>query len=147
MAESNSYSKENHSSRNELANFIQQLTEKQLAHEMPAGWNVLAVLAHVAFWDQRALTLIKKWQSEGITPSLIDTDVINEVTRPIFLTLDAAKGKQMVINAAEEIDKTIESLSPQFINEIEEKGKNVHLNRAKHRLMHIAEIKSALELQ
>ena len=147
MTENNIYSEINRNSRNELISFIQQLSDKQLAHEMPAGWSVLAVLTHLAFWDLRALILIKKWQSEGITHSIIDTDVINEVSRPLLLAIDPTKGKQLVIDVAEEIDLTIESLSPQFINDIEEKGKTVHLNRAKHRLMHIAEIKKALTVQ
>lgn len=146
MTEDLIFAKENHASRNELAEFVNHLSQDQLYHEMPAGWNVLAVLAHLAFWDQRAITLIKKWQKEGISDSPNDTDVINEVTRPFFRQLEPESGKALVLDTANAVDQLIESLPETFLKEILEKGTTVHLNRAAHRRMHIAEIKKALGL-
>lgn len=144
MTENSFFREENNASRNELIRFVNQLTTDQLLVEMPAGWNVLAALAHLAFWDLRASTLIKKWQSEGISLSVVDTDVVNEITRPLFRVLDPQKGKEVVLEAATEVDSLIASLPVEFLNEIVEKGTNVHLNRAKHRTMHMDEIKNAL---
>jgi len=146
MTPKNSYSEQNHASEIELINFVSKLTPDQLKTTMPAGWDVLSVLAHVVFWDIRALTLIEKWESGEIKVSEVDTDVINEVTRPIFLTLDLAKAIAMIIDYSKMIDEKIDSLSPEFIARIEAEGKNVHLNRSKHRRMHIDEIKQILQL-
>lgn len=147
MAWKNQYSEKNASSFIELQNFISRLTAEQLGSNMPAGWNVLAVLAHIAFWDIRALTLINRWETEGINhPSEIDADLVNEVTRPIFLLLDQAKAKEMILDYAKKIDEKIDSLSPDFVKKIETEGKNVHLDRSKHRLMHIIEIKQVIEM-
>ncbi len=139
-------SKENHASRNELSQFVNGLSDDQMLKEMPAGWNVLGVLGHLAFWDQRAITLIKKWQHEGISASPLDTDVVNEVTRPFLKQIEPAKVRNQVLETAQEMDQLIDSLPAAFINEILEKGTTVHLNRAEHRRMHMAEIKKALDL-
>jgi hypothetical protein len=111
---------------------------------MPAGWTPAAVLGHLAFWDQRALTLIRKWQQEGITPSLNDTDVVNEASRPICLAVAPQAAIQLFIRVAEELDAVIAAMDPSFISRIETDGKTVHLNRAEHRRMHLQEIKEIL---
>lgn len=144
MGKDQNFSQENHASQLELTEFISQLSNEQLYREMPAGWNVLAVLAHLAFWDQRAIILIKKWQQEGISGSPMDTDVINETTRSFFRDLDPEKTKRSVSQSAVEMDALIDSLPDDFLQEIREKGSTVHLNRAEHRRMHVKEIKSAL---
>ena len=52
----------------------------------------------------------------------------------------------MIIDYSKMIDEKIDSLSPEFIAKIEAEGKNVNLNRSKHRRMHIDEIKQILQL-
>jgi len=146
MTQKNSYSEQNHESEIEFINFISKLAPAQLTTAMPAGWDVISVLAHVVFWDIRALTLIEKWEKEGIRISEVDTDVINEVTRPIFLALDPAKAVEMITAYSKMIDEKIDGLTPEFIERIETEGKNVHLNRVKHRRMHMDEIKLVLHL-
>jgi len=64
-----------------LVALVGKLTDQDLSHPLDAGWTVSAVLAHLAFWDIRAVVLLKKWELEGIGPSPIDTDVVNEVVR------------------------------------------------------------------
>lgn len=146
MTLKNSYSDQNHESEIELVTFINKLSPEQLTTSMPAGWDVLSVLAHVVFWDIRALTLIEKWEKGGINISEADTDIINEVTRPIFLALDPAKAVEMIVAYSEIINEKIDGLTPEFIEQIETEGKNVNLNRAKHRRMHMDEIKQVLHL-
>ena len=145
MADLPTISKENKASRTELTNFVNSLSPTQLNQEMPAGWNVLAVLAHLAFWDQRAITLLEKWQREGICASPNDTDVINETSRPFLRTLNPEQGKNLVLATALEIDDLIDSLPETFFSDVLENGTTVHLNRAEHRRMHIEEIKHALD--
>ncbi len=136
MTDLSTISKENNTSRNELINCVNGLSQAQLYHEMPAGWNALAVLAHLAFWDQRAIILLKKWQKVGISASPNDTDVVNETTRSFFRVLDPERAKQLVLATTQGINQLIDSLPVAFINDVIEKGTTVHLNRTEHRRMH-----------
>jgi hypothetical protein len=140
----NAYTLDNSTSRQELLTLVNRLTDEQLSHPLPAGWTVASVLAHLAFWDQRALTLLQKWQQEGIGPSPVDVDLINEVTRPIFNALEPRTAANLVISTAEAIDGAVEQLAPEFISQVETDGKTVRLNRALHRRDHIAQIEMAL---
>ncbi|BCY17034.1 MAG: hypothetical protein GYA12_10610 [Chloroflexi bacterium] len=144
MADFETIVKKNAESLAEMQDFLSTLTESELSTPMPAGWTVSAVLCHLMFWDQRALTLLEKWEKEDIAYSTIDTDVVNEVTRFLCLAVPAEKAVQLFLQTAEILDKRISRLEPDRIKEIEEKGKNVRLLRADHREMHLADIKKVL---
>ena len=146
MTTNHPYSSENAAAREQLKSFLAGLTEIDLVHPMPAGWTVAAVLGHLAFWDQRALTLIEKWQKEGIGPSPIDTDVVNEATRPLCLAILPRAAVETALTAAAAVDAAIAALSPEMIADIETNGKTVLLNHGKHRHTHINEISQALGL-
>jgi hypothetical protein len=141
-----SYIEDNKIEREHLIRLTTQLTESQLLRPMPAGWTVAAVLAHLALWDQRGLVLLEKWAKEGIGPSPIDTDVVNEVTRILCLAIPPRVAVQLTIDCAVKMDAAVERLSPQFAADVMEKGKTVHLNRADHRRTHLSEIEKVLGL-
>lgn len=130
--------------RNHLFTFARGLSAEDLRHPMPAGWSVAAVLVHLAFWDLRALTLIQKWQAEGVAPSPLDTDVVNEATRRLFLAIDGQAAVELACSAAAAVDQAIAQLSPEMVNTIQTVATNVRLERAAHRRLHIAEIQQAL---
>jgi hypothetical protein len=141
---SNAYEAENNAGRAELSALIDRLTDAQLTQPMPAGWTPAAVLAHLAFWDQRALTLLRQWKEGGVAPSPIDTHLINEVTRVLFLAIPPRAAAELALRCAEEIDREIAALDPTLLAEVETKGTTVVLNRARHRRIHLDEIKQAL---
>jgi hypothetical protein len=124
--------------------FLSTCTDADLSTAMPAGWTVSAVLAHLAVWDKRALILLEKWQKEGVEFSPNDIEVLNEVTKPFCLAIPPQAAKALFIQTAETVDKLISGYDSSMVDEIHEKGKNVHLNRAKHRLLHLDEIKAVL---
>lgn len=142
----NTYTPENTASRHELLSLVNSLRQDQFIHPLDAGWTVAGVLAHLAFWDQRALTLLQKWQREGVGPSPVDVDVINEVTRPLCIALESRTAAQVAVSTAEAIDQAIDYLAPEFIAKVESDGKTVRLDRSLHRREHIAQIKKALGL-
>ena len=144
MSKKNQYSEGNSASLIELSDFAYSLSDKQLTTPMPADWTVSAVLAHLAFWDFRAITLIKKWQAEEISASPNDVDVVNEATRPFLIAIDPHRAVKLALATGRELDELIDSLDPVFIQAIEESGKTVRLDRASHRRTHINEIKNAL---
>jgi len=135
---------QNAASLKTLRLFLSTCTDADLSTPMPAGWTVSAVLCHLTFWDQRALTLLDKWERDGIEYSTIDTDVVNEVTRHLCLAVPPKQAVDLFLRTAETLDGRISGLEPSRIKDIEEKGKNVRLLRADHREMHLADIKKVL---
>ena len=146
MTSNPNFNQENTVERNHLVSLVNQLSDEQLSHPMESGWTVSSVLGHLAFWDNRALLLIQKWQKDGIGPSPMETDIVNEVTRKFFLAIPPQKAAQIAIESAAAIDQAIEQLSPEMTTAIDTIGKTVHLNRADHRRMHLGEIEKCLNI-
>ena len=65
VSEDRSYVAENDAERERLRSLVTRLSDKELGRPMPAGWTVAAVLAHVGFWDARAIHFIDKWGPSG----------------------------------------------------------------------------------
>src|SRR5262249_61752566 len=83
---------ENNHARARLRALVDRLSDGDLARPLEAGWTVGAVLAHLAFWDQRALLLIERWEKEGphAVPRSIDgkdVDWINDSAKALCLAL------------------------------------------------------------
>ena len=135
---------ENKQERERLAALIAKLNTDQLNHPMEAGWTVSAVLAHLQFWDLRAITLIRKWKLEGIGASPIDTDIVNEATRVLCLEIPPAAIGPLMLVTATELDTEIENLTAEMFEGIQEKGTTVHLPRFVHRRTHREEIEKVL---
>jgi hypothetical protein len=54
---------ENTRERDRLRRLVDRITDEEVSLPMWEGWTIAAALVHLAFWDQRALVLIKKWVS------------------------------------------------------------------------------------
>ncbi len=137
--------KDNASENAHLKSMVENLSEDDLRLPMEAGWTVSAVLAHMAFWDQRAIILIDLWKKDGIGPSPIDTDVVNEATRRLCLAIPPRQAVELAISLADEVDALIASLTPEMLEEILTKGTAVNLRRANHRRSHLGDIKKTLQ--
>jgi hypothetical protein len=98
----------------------------------------------MTFYDQRALVLLARWKKDGIAPSPLDVDVVNDASRPLFNAVAPQEMKRLVVEAAEAIDAAIDALDPQYLSRIETEGKPVRLNRAAHREHHLGQIEKAL---
>lgn len=145
-----SFVAENDAERARLITFIENLTDDQLMHSMPAGWTVAGVLAHMAFWDARAVYLIKKWQG-GIAPSEADLETgdvnwVNESAKPLCLALPLRNAVQVVLELAEEADSLVASMSDELIEQMLAIGTPFYLSRANHRREHLDEIANHLQL-
>ena len=147
MPPEQSYIAENAAAREQLKALVNRLSDQQLGHTLEAGWIVSAVLAHLAFWDQRALILIEKWKKEGVGPSPMDTDIVNEATRGLCLAIPPRTAADLALSAASAIDQAIEQPSPEMVKEIETIGTTARLDRARHRRLHLDQIKTALGIE
>jgi hypothetical protein len=130
-----------------LADTIAQLNDTDLTQPLEAGWTVSSVLAHLVFWDMRIVALLEKWNRDGaIGPSEIDADLINEVTRQLFLLLPARAIAEMCLTWSQKANLAIAALDERTAAEITAKAPNVRLDRTHHRQAHIEEIEAALGL-
>ena len=141
---SGTYIEENTQQRERLRSLLARLSDQDLARPLGDGWTVAGFLGHVAFWDSRALLLIRKWKQTGIKPSPVDVDAINDAMKPLLLAIPPRRAAEKAMEAATAIDKEIEVSSPDLIAQIEAQGLNFRLNRGLHRKAHMDEIETAL---
>jgi hypothetical protein len=129
-----------------LTALVGRLTDEDLQKPMEAGWTVAAVLAHLAFWDIRLVTLLEKFRRErNVAESEVDSDLINEVSRHLCLEIPPRKAAELALTWAKKADDAIAVLHPALISEIQEKAPTVRLDRGHHRIAHITDIEKALK--
>jgi hypothetical protein len=138
----------NDSERARLRALVARLSDADLARPLPAGWTVAGVLAHLAFWDQRALVLLERWQQAGpaaVPPTINDADIdwINDATKPLALALPPRRAADLTLEIAEAVDRKIEALPEEFLARNAAAGSPINLLRAEHRGEHLDEIEAA----
>jgi uncharacterized damage-inducible protein DinB len=138
------YVAQNDAERGRLRALVDRLSDADLARSMPAGWTVGAILAHLAFWDQRILALLERWED---SPSAIppieneaDVDWINDATKPLFLALAPRRAADLAVTTAEAVDGKVAALSDDFLARNEAAGSPLNTLRAEHRREHLREI-------
>jgi len=142
---SNVYSADNAAWGKKLDSLVQRLSGRDL--ERPAGgpgWTVGGLLAHLAFYDYRALVILKKWETNAVGPSPLDVDVVNDALKPLFNAMAPDGIRRLVCEAAQAIDAAIDAMDPGLLAQIEKVGTPVRLNRAAHRGHHLAQVEKAL---
>lgn len=143
-----SYVARNNAERARLEALVARLTDADLKRPLAAGWTVAGVLAHLAFWDQRAFILLDRWQREGVTPPPDDEaniDWINDAAKPMFLALPPRRAAELAVAIAEATDRKVESLSDELVTRNAAAGTPVTLTRANHRREHLDEIERGLK--
>jgi hypothetical protein len=143
-----SYVTENNEQRARLRALVERLSDSDLARPLDAGWTVGAVLAHLAFWDQRTLVLIERWEKEGprtLPRSIDDKDVdwVNDSAKALCLALPPRAAAHLALATAEAVDRRVEALSNELVAANAAAGKPLNLFRAEHRREHLDEIEHA----
>jgi hypothetical protein len=149
MAIDRHFVSENREQRDHLRAFVRGISDADLVRPMPAGWTVAAVLAHVAFWDQRLLVLLEHHAPSGGTtlpapPRESDVHWINDAAKPLMLALPPRVAAELAVSTAEAVDTRIEALSDDFVARNKAAGSPLNLLRAEHRRQHLDEIERAL---
>ena len=138
---------ENDRERDRLRSLVERLSDEQLGTSMDSGWTIAAALAHIAFWDQRSLVLMKRWKEAEVGPSPIDIDVTNDSLLPLWLALPPRSAAKLAASSAEAIDRELEEAPSELISEIEKLGEKFRLYRSLHRKMHLDEIENLLGIK
>jgi len=147
MSTDRGYVKLNDTERARLEAFVARCSDADLARPLPAGWTVAAVLAHLAFWDERVTLLFERWRTAGVPPApevATDVDWINDAAKPMFMALPPRKAAELVVAIAEAVDGRVAALSDDAITRNVAAGAPLNLDRALHRKEHLDEIERAL---
>ncbi len=147
MTVDRSYGEKNDRERARLKALVARCSDADLARPMPAGWTVASVLAHGAFWDQRIVQLIQRWQRDGTVPLPEDPSEvvwINDSGKPMFLALAPRVAAELAVRIAESVDALVAGLSDEWVERIVA-ADVITLVRATHRGEHLDEVERALE--
>ena len=149
MAVDRSYVARNDTQRRRLRALVDRLSDDDLRRPLAAGWTVSGVLAHLAFWDQRAVVLLEAWKSRSAddVPKDFDEDTIdwlNDSAKPLCLALAPREAARLAVAIAEEADRAVAALSDERVTAATTGHTGVYVVRAEHRQEHLDEIERAL---
>ena len=123
---------------------VERLTVEELSLPMYDGWTIATALGHLAYWDQRSLMLMRKWDRDGVEPSPIDIDVTNDSLLPLLLTIPPRTAAELAVLSAEAIDHELGEASADLITAIKDLGEEFRLYRSIHRKLHLDEIEKVI---
>ena len=142
------YTQENTESRRHLEILVRKLTDQDLVRSTDYGWTIAALLAHLAFWDQRMIVILKRWKETGFDPSPIDSAAVNDALKVIWHALDPHTTIELCLSSAEALDAELAALTPDLVKQIEEHiaatSTQFRMNRSLHRNDHVKDIESLI---
>jgi len=145
MAVDRSYIARNDAQRRRLRALVDRLTDEDLRRPLEAGWTVAGILAHLAFWDQRALVLLEAWK--GKAPADVPGDFpdemidwINDAAKPLCLALAPREAARLAVAIADEADRAVAALPDEMVAAATNRRTGVYVLRAEHRQEHLDEI-------
>lgn len=143
------YSQQNAESRSKLEDLVSRLTDTDLALSTDYGWTISALLAHLAFWDQRMLVILKRWQQNGFDDSPVDSMAVNDALKMICHALEPRTAANLAMIAAEQLDAELNMLSDDFVKQIQDhiaaRGIQFRMDRSLHRNDHLKDMEALLQ--
>jgi DinB family protein len=143
----NDHNKRNRASRDHLAEVIARLDKRTVDLSMPGGWTTAALLAHLAFWDGFGAARLEKYVRDR-EPMELGTDALTEFINAAGLAqwtaTPLATAAGLATKAAEAIDRLIEGLPSDVLDQIRGLKRPRLLDRSLHRKEHLDEIERAL---
>ena len=136
---------ENEKARNKLVSLANNITDTDLSKDAGGGWTLGVIFAHIAFWDQRTIILLRRWKKTVVSTSLVDIEVINESLTPFLNAIPPRIAVSIALSTAETLSREIESLNDELVNAIDALGDKMRLNRYIHWQMHIEQIERIIQ--
>jgi len=138
----------NDATRSRLRALVARLSDADLGRPMPAGWTVASVLGHLAFWDQRVLVLLDRWEQSpsAVPPVINEADVawVNDAAKPHFLAMPPRRAAELALAIAEAVDARVAALPDDLLARNKAAGSPLSMTRSVHREEHLDEIERAL---
>jgi DinB superfamily len=142
-----SHDAETDAERARLRRLIGGASDSQLGQAMTAGWTIAGLLAHLSYWDARAIYWLDKWAITG-EPTAHEpenVEAVNDAAKPLCLALPPRLAAELSLRLADEADAKVRALSDAMLAKIATKGSPpFNLSRAIHRKEHLDEIEPLL---
>ncbi len=138
-----SYVEQNRTSTARIRFLDERLSDEELLHPVGEHWTVAITLAHLAFWDRRALHALDATERAGelVAPD-IDV-VVNDYSLPLWAAIPPRQAARIAIEAAEALDARLESYPPALLQLVHDFYPR-WVVRAAHRNEHLDEVDAAL---
>jgi hypothetical protein len=141
------YVERNRQQRERLEALVGRLSDEELHRQIGDGaWTVAATLAHLAYWDIRAVGALEAAIRHGLPLTFWDESdalPVNQVLTPRWLAVPPREAAQRAVAAAIALDHRIETLPEELIPAIARERYRV-LERALHRAEQLDEIERSL---
>jgi len=125
---------------------VEGLSDEDLARANDSGWTVAALLAHLAFWDRRALYVLDMTERDQKL-FIPEIDIfVNDLSLPLWKAIPPRDAARIAIETAETVDKRLESYPATLLEEIFTYNKR-WIIRALHRGEHLDEAEEALRVR
>ena len=115
---------------------------------MAERWTVSTALCHLTFWDQRALFLLREWQSSGRIetplPGQQSVESINHALNTIARAVPGSAAAELALNSALAVDSYVAALADETIDQLLSNGCERYLKRYLHRREHLRSLRRAL---
>lgn len=142
MATTDNSASNNAESTERLRVLVARLTDRDLRRPLGADWTVAFALAHLAFWDARQVAALQRFVlGEGFPSEDLAT---NDALESIASAFDSTTAGEAAVNAAEQLDNTIKTLTAEQIRALRASGKTYAIERAPHRNEHIRQIEAEI---
>ena len=127
---------------------LRRLTDEDLLCPVGEHWNVGIALAHIQYWDGRAVGAIEAWRRHGLPLTLWTNGegVINDVRLPVWREVPPREALEQAIKTAEVLDRIVEDLGPEEAEAVAAQRYRV-LDRSAHRSEHLDEVDAALAMK
>ncbi|MBI4789858.1 MAG: DinB family protein [Chloroflexi bacterium] len=135
---------ENTASRRRLDDLVSRLSDDDLSRCTDYGWTVAALLGHLAFWDQRALVLLRRWKANGVDASPVDSTAMNDALKPMCHALHPRAAVELCLSSAEQCDAELETITADLVAQIQATPTQFRFSRALHRNDHLDDIERLL---
>ena len=135
---------ENNLSRARLQTVAARLSDDDLALPTPYGWTIAALLAHLAWWDQRVLVLPRRWKEKGVDESPVDSQAVNDALKPLCHAIEPRRAIALCLASAKAVDAGLETITSDLVERIEAAATQFRFNRALHRNDHLYDIEVLL---
>ena len=127
---------------------LRRLSDDDLRRPVGEHWTVAIALAHIQYWDGRAVGALEAWRRHGLPLTLwiAGEDVVNDVRLPLWRDLEPREALEHAIETAEVLDRIVETLSPTEAGIVSAQRYRV-LDRSLHRSDHLDEVDGALGIR
>ncbi|MBF8257320.1 MAG: hypothetical protein HW404_1827 [Anaerolineales bacterium] len=143
MTMDRSFVERNRASRERIRDLAARLSDDELQHRVGEHWTVAITLAHLAFWDRRALYVLDMTEREGKL-FIPEIDIfVNDLSLPLWAAIPPRQAARLAVEAAEEVDRRLEAFPPSLLDQIYTYNQR-WVVRALHRGEHLDEADAAL---